>query len=189
MEQDNEGLILEAVRGGDKEAFRELVNPIIPRAYRIALTILRSSHLAEEAVQNALIELYRTIMAGKEIRNILGWFSRLITNRSIDLLRQEQNHNAGVDIAEIVMEDQSDSPVEALIKKENTMQLLEAVMSLDEQQRVIVVLYYFQGLKIEEIASFLNIKEATVKTRLFRARQKLSCIISDRRLNAKVVKL
>jgi DNA-directed RNA polymerase specialized sigma24 family protein len=89
MELDNEKLLLEAVRSGDKEAFKDLVHPLITRAYRTAFAILRSSHLAEEALQNSLIELYKTIMTGKEIHNLHGWFSRLIAKRSLDLLRHE----------------------------------------------------------------------------------------------------
>ncbi|MEF3301978.1 RNA polymerase sigma factor [Paenibacillus sp. GYB003] len=67
MNLDAERILWDEVRNGNKEAFRSLANPLIPKAYRTAYMMLRSKHLAEEAVQNALIELYSAIMSGKEI--------------------------------------------------------------------------------------------------------------------------
>ncbi|MDF2714072.1 MAG: polymerase sigma factor [Paenibacillus sp.] len=188
MESHNEQLLLEAIRNGDKRAFQDLVHPMIGCAYQTSYMIVRSPHLAEEAVQNSMIELYKTIMAGKEIRHVRGWFNRLLAHRSLDLIRQENRHR-GLNIDDMVIEDKSASPAEELLRKEQTDQLLEAVLSLDEQQRAIVVLYYFQEMKIEEIASTLHMNAATVKTRLHRARAYLGRLLPYTRLSEKVVHL
>lgn len=60
--------------------------------------MLQSKPLAEEAVQNALIELYSTIVSGKEIKRLHGWFSRLLANRAVDIARKEQGNKITVDI-------------------------------------------------------------------------------------------
>ncbi|MBP1155658.1 MULTISPECIES: RNA polymerase sigma factor [unclassified Paenibacillus] len=189
MDRNNEQHLLEAIRSGDKEAFGTLVEPLIARAYRTSVAILKSPHLAEEAMQNALIESYTTITKGKEIRHFRGWFSRVIANRAMDLVRQENRHQNGLDIDGMELQDHSATPIEEIVKKEESNQLLEAVMSLELQQRVVVVLYYFQELKIEEIASVLNVREGTVKSRLYHSRLKLSQMVSIPQLNAKVVQL
>jgi RNA polymerase sigma factor (sigma-70 family) len=189
MDPYDEQKLIQAIRGGDKQAFKELVNPLIARAFQTALGILRSSHLAEEAVQNSLIELYKSIMAGKEIYHVRGWFSRLIANRSLDLIRKETRHNGGLDIDNLVVEDSTNSPIEELLKKEQHEQILHALMSLDVQLRTVVVLFYFQDMKIEEIASLLEVKAGTVKTRLYRARLSLSTLLPSPQLNGKVVRL
>jgi RNA polymerase sigma factor (sigma-70 family) len=189
MELENQQHLLEAVRSGDKEAFKDLVHPLIARAYRTALAIVRSSHLAEEAVQNSLIELYKTIIAGKEIHNLHGWFSRLIANRSLDLLRHESRFNKGLDIDNVEIEDKAGSPIEQLVNKERSDQVFEAILSLETEQRAIVMLYYYQEMKIEEISSLLNVKAGTVKTRLYRARMNLVRKLHVPLLNAKVVEI
>ncbi len=188
MEVQDEQRLLEEIRNGKKEAFAELVEPFIAKAYQTALAILRSPHLAEEAVQNALIEAYQSITAGKELRRFSGWFSRVIANRALDLVRKESRYN-GLDIDSVIVHDTSASPIDKLLRKEQSSEILKAVMSLDTQQRIVIVLYYFQGLKIEEIANVLHINEGTVKTRLHRARMNLGKIVSFAELKAKVVRL
>ncbi len=111
MESQSEHRLLEEIRSGKKEAFAKLVEPLIPKAYHTALAILRSPHLAEEAVQNAMIEAYQSIKAGKEIRHFNGWFSRVIANRALDLVRKE-NRFDGLDIESVIVNDTSSSPVE-----------------------------------------------------------------------------
>jgi RNA polymerase sigma factor (sigma-70 family) len=186
LKLENEQHLLEAVRSGDKEAFKDLVYPLIAQAYRTALAILKSSHLAEEAVQNSLIELYKTIMGDKKIHNLYGWFSRLIANRSLDLIRHESRHNKYLDIDYVEIEDKAGSPPDLLLKKEQSDQLLEAVLSLETEQRAIVMFYYFQEIKIEEISTLLNIKTGTVKSRLYRARMNLLRMLPIPQLNVKV---
>ncbi|NTZ16106.1 hypothetical protein EXW96_00440 [Paenibacillus sp. JMULE4] len=130
MESQSEHRLLEEIRSGKKEAFAKLVEPLIPKAYHTALAILRSPHLAEEAVQNAMIEAYQSIKAGKEIRHFNGWFSRVIANRALDLVRKE-NRFDGLDIESVIVNDTSSSPVEKILRKEQSSEILEAVMSLD----------------------------------------------------------
>ncbi|WCN39648.1 RNA polymerase sigma factor [Aneurinibacillus uraniidurans] len=169
--------LLDEIRRGNKGAFQNLVSPLIAKSYRSALAILGSTQLAEEAVQNSLIESYSTIMSGKEIFNFRGWFSRVIAHRSLDIARKEKNYKNNVDIGEIELEDASASPVENVLRKEQSKQIIEAIMNLELQQRIVVGLYYFQELKIEEIATMLAIKEGTVKSRLYHARLKLNHIL------------
>ena len=188
MEFENEHRLLEEIRNGNKEAFANLVEPYIAKAYHTALAILRSPHLAEEAVQNALIETYQSIREGKEIRRFCGWFGRVAANRALDLARKEYRSN-GLDIESVIVHDTSPSPVETLLRKEESSEIFEAVMSLDIQLRTVIVLYYFQEMKIEEIANVLHTNEGTVKTRLHRARTRLSKIVSFPDLDAKVVQI
>ncbi|RAV12966.1 RNA polymerase sigma factor [Paenibacillus contaminans] len=174
MDLELERRLIEDIRGGSQESFRTLVNPLIAKAYRSALAILGSSPLAEEAVQNALIESYSMIMSGKEIRHFQGWFSRVIAHRALDTARKEKNYKYSLDIQQLDIRDHADSPLESMLKKEQSERLIESVMALELEQRAVVVMYYFQELKIEEIAELLGLKEGTVKSRLYYARLKLS---------------
>jgi RNA polymerase sigma factor (sigma-70 family) len=186
---ETEQHLLNEIRQGNKGAFLTLVDRWIPQAYRTALAILRSKQLAEEAVQNSLIELYSTIINGKEIRHVQGWFSRLIANRSLDIARKERSYKYSLDIDELEIQDLSASPLESVLKKEQSKRLIESVMALELQHRIVVVLYYFQELKIEEIATVLSMKEGTVKSRLYHARLKLSQMIPVSHLQSKEVRI
>ncbi|AWB44630.1 RNA polymerase subunit sigma-24 [Paenibacillus sp. CAA11] len=161
-------------RNGDQNAFYMLVEPLLNKVYSASVAILRSTHQAEDAVQNAMLEAYAAIMKGKEIRNFTSWFKQLVAMRAIDLARkqtrqQQLTENWGC------MEpvDEEEQPAEALLRKEEEAILLKQVMSLDFNHRSVILLYYYQDMSIEEIADVLNIKKGTVKSRLHHARLKL----------------
>lgn len=181
--------LLEQIRNGNKEAFANLVEPYIAGSYRAALAILRSTHLAEEAVQNALIETYQAIQAGKEIRHFAAWFNHLAARRALDLARKEGRHSTDVDIDHVMLQDTAALPVDEVLKKEQSSQLLDAVMALEIEQRSVIVLYYFQEMKISEIAALLKLSEGNVRTRLYRARLSLSKLVAFPELKEKVVRL
>ncbi|RKN85169.1 RNA polymerase sigma factor [Paenibacillus ginsengarvi] len=187
MDLQAERKLWEEVRGGNKEAFRSLANSLIPKAYRTAYMMLRSKHLAEEAVQNALIELYAAIMSGRDIVRPSGWFSRLIALRSIDIARKEQSYKMNIDIDEMDIQDGSASPLDDLLRKEQSAFLLESIMDLEVNQRIVVGLYYFQEMQIDEIAELLGIKEGTVKSRLYHARLKLGGMLGRARPQTKEI--
>ncbi|MCM3039594.1 RNA polymerase sigma factor [Paenibacillus motobuensis] len=185
MEVENEQWLMDEIRQGNKDAFRTLVDPLIPKAYRTAYLMLQSKPLAEEAVQNALIELYSSIVCGKEINRLNGWFSRLLAHRAVDIARKEQGYKITVDIDDMEIQDAASTPLENLLRKEQSERLFESIITLELNQRIVVGLYYFQELKIEEIATLLDIKEGTVKSRLYHARQKLSAALQRSQGQAK----
>ncbi|TQR97049.1 RNA polymerase sigma factor [Paenibacillus ottowii] len=171
---DNEQLWMQQCRDGDKDAFYQLVKPYLDRVYSTSVAILHSTHLAEDAVQNAMIEAYRAIMNGKEIRSFGSWFKQIAAMRAMDLarLRSKQTKRTGhLDNTELI--DSKDLPIDAVMKKESGHRLLSQVMSLDTRHRSVIVLYYYQEMSVEEISEVLGVKEGTVKSRLHTARMKL----------------
>ena len=172
---ESEERLFELCRKGNKDAFFKLVEPLLSRVYSTSAAILRSTHLAEDAVQNTLIEAYQAIIKGKKIRNFKSWINHLAACRALDLVRQRSRHaNVSGNIDELELPDEHESPLEAVLKKERGSELLECVMSLDIHHRSVIALYYYQELSIDEIADVLGIKAGTVKSRLHTARLKLS---------------
>ncbi|GMB08232.1 RNA polymerase sigma factor [Thermolongibacillus altinsuensis] len=173
MNSDQELLL--KCRSGIKDAFYELVSPHLAKAYRIAFTILRSHHDAEDAVQNSLLEAYRAIMENKEIHNFSAWFHQLIVHRSIDLARKHLKEKNYAEITDILsfIPDHKNLPIDDLIDKEYKGELISYILRLDMKYRIVIVLHYYHDMKISDIAKLLNIKEGTVKSRLFQARNLL----------------
>lgn len=173
MEQEQ--LWLQQCRDGDQDAFYQLVKPYLDRVYSTARAILNSPHYAEDAVQNAMLEAYRAIMSGKEIRSFRSWFNRLVAMRALDLARARSRQFRQTE----ALGDREDpanereQPMEAVLKKEEQSRLLAQVMSLDMRHRSVIVLYYYQEMSVEEIAEVLGVKAGTVKSRLHNARLKL----------------
>ncbi|PLS17986.1 hypothetical protein CVD28_09890 [Bacillus sp. M6-12] len=172
--------LIQQCQSGDKEAFGKLVNPYIKKAYATAFSILKSKESAEDAVQNSLLEAYKNIMAGKEIRMFPSWFFTLVTSRSLDIVRRTSKEKANCESSGTYeIADQAALPLETVLEKEDRLNLLEKILELPEKDRILIILYYYQELTIREIASQLVKKEGAVKTELCRARHKLQSKIKS----------
>lgn len=173
---NNEQIWMNRIRGGDQEAFSLLVEPFLSSAYKTAYLVLRSKELAEDAVQNALEDCYISIMRSKDIRNFKAWFYRLVYSRSIDVYRK-YNRNSAADIEgnpEANVKMKSNSAQQEAIQKENRNEILRYIMNLTDDQRVPILLFYFEDMSVKEISLILNENTNTIKTRLSRGRKKLA---------------
>ncbi|WP_176167332.1 RNA polymerase sigma factor [Mesobacillus jeotgali] len=167
--------LLNKIRAGDGDAFSSLVGSLLSSAYRTAYLILNSRELAEDAVQIALEDCYLSIMRGVEIRNFKAWFYRLVYTRSIDVYRK-QKRTQFTDIdnnSEAVSKMKSGSAQEKAVEKETRQELLQLITTLKDEQRVPLMLFYFENFSVNEISLILNENSNTVKTRLARGRKRL----------------
>ncbi|WP_226674977.1 RNA polymerase sigma factor [Mesobacillus jeotgali] len=167
--------LINQIRAGNGEAFSQLVESLLSSAYRTAYLILGSRDLAEDAVQIALEDCYLSIMRDVEIRHFKAWFYRLVYTRSIDVYRK-QKRNQYSDIEEnpeAISKMQSGSAQEMAVESETRQELLQLITRLKDEQRIPLLLFYFEDLSVKEISVILNENSNTVKTRLSRGRKKL----------------
>ena len=137
------------------------------RAYRAAWLVLRDKELAEEAVQEAFLRVWRfrgSLPSGDAIR---PWLYRVVVNAAISTLRHERPRRdkelAAATTDRAIVHD----PVES-------MAVADALADLPEHLRVAVVLRYWVGLSEKEIATAISRRPGTVKSRLHEARTRLS---------------
>lgn len=175
--------LMKQIRSGNDSAFTDLINPNIEKSYRIAYYILRSEADAEEVVQTAMLEAYTKILSGEKINNFQAWFNKLISRRSIDLLRKiirQKSQESGGIITNI-----SDSArtIDLIINNETKCEVFEALNSLENiDYRNVIVMYYYQELKISEIADILDVSPSTVKTHLRRGKAALGKILTKNKI-------
>lgn len=134
------------------------------RLYAAAFNITRQRQDAEDAVQEALLRLYKSDKEFESEEHVKAWLIRVTINiaKSTCTSFWHRNRVPYEDyMEEIPFEDDSDRD------------LMEAVLSLPEKYRIIVHLYYYEGYKTREIADTLKLSENTVKTRLLQSRKLL----------------
>ena len=134
------------------------------RLYAAAFNITRQRQDAEDAVQEALLRLYRTGKEFESEEHVKAWLIRVTINiaKSTCTSFWYRNRVPYEDyMEEIPFEDDSDRD------------LMEAVLSLPDKYRIIVHLHYYEGYKTREIADTLKLSENTVKTRLLQSRKLL----------------
>jgi RNA polymerase sigma-70 factor, ECF subfamily len=179
----SEEQLLVRAGGGDEDAFAELYDRLARLAYGVALRILRSPQLAEEATQEAFLAVWREADRFRASRgSARSWVLMIVRARAIDRTRREQRRGgvpASLDIAlERGEADEAITPDMAaeLVERERVGRALEG---LDPQARVLIELAYFGGLSQSEIADHLGLPLGTVKRRTFETLRRLRTLIGE----------
>ena len=167
MIEQNEALIKKA-QAGDLVAWESLLETVYPPALRQARALLRDADLAEDAVQNALLKMHIHLHSLVEITAFSAWWRRIVTNEVYMILRLKQWEIQGLD-EEILR--QIGLPVDELVVMRCELARVLQLLPLDQQQVVIDV--DLLGVSLLEVAGRNQIPVGTVKSRLFRARERL----------------
>jgi RNA polymerase sigma-70 factor (ECF subfamily) len=175
----DEGIDLDALRGGDRAAFARLVEVYADPLYNLALKLTGHPQEAEDVLQETLMSAYRSV-GGFEARSQLGtWLYRIAYNAA--LMRQRKRRPDSVSIDEPVTLDDGEMvprqffdwcclPEPDLMSAEAQQVMNEAIQALPESLKAVFVLRDLEGLSTEEAGEVLGLSESAVKTRLHRAR-------------------
>ena len=139
-------------------------------AFRVAFSVLRQREDAEEVAQEAFAKAYRRFHQLRERERFRAWLVRMTWRMAID--RQRSNRRR-VAREQKVEPPEAPSIAESPIARERAAQLWQAIDTLSDKLRVVIVLAGIQGHDIREVAALLELPEGTIKSRLFSARQQL----------------
>ncbi len=163
---------------GNTNAFEELVRRYERKVYNIAYRLLGDEEEATEALQDTFLRAYRFIKKFKFKSSFYTWLYRIATNVSLSrLARRKKQDTVSLDMPlkeseNILLEipDEEHSPERAFQQKMLREKIQEAVASLPEDYRTVVVLRDLEGLSNEEVSRVLRLSVAAVKSRLHRGR-------------------
>lgn len=161
--------MVSAALAGDTNAVDELVGALWPACYRLAMTVAGDPGLAQDAAQESCAIVHRRIRGLRNPEAFDAWVYRIVMREAARVRRR--NPPAF---------EPSDRPSPAS-DSTATIDVWRALGDLPPDQRDVVVLFYFDDLKSEEIAAILRVPHATVRTRLARAREKLRGTLDDYR--------
>jgi len=151
---------------GDESAFDAITQSVYGRFLQVAYRILRDRHRAEDATQQALVTIWRKLPRLREPGRFEAWSYRILVR---DCYKEAKRHRreAGLEMAtEPVARDE--------YGRVNDRDLLErAFATLTVEQRAVVVLHYYLGMTVPEIAEVLDIPLGTASSRLGRALERM----------------
>jgi RNA polymerase sigma-70 factor (ECF subfamily) len=160
--------LVEAARRGDLEAFEVLAAAAGDRLYTIARLILRDTHQAEDAVQEALLRAWREVPRLRDPERWDGWLYRLIVNACADEGRRRRRLSAEV---RMIRSEPTTADSSAMLADRD--QLERGFRRLKPSQRAAVVLRYYLGLSVPEVADALGVPTGTAKSRIYYATEAL----------------
>ena len=179
--------LLRRVQSGQKEYFYELIKPYQRRVYTAAFSVLRNEAEAEDAAQEAFLKALTHIRQFRAEARFSTWLLQIAVNEA--LMRRRRAHP---ELMEPIGEKQDEEgnytprefadwreiPSQTLERKEIRQKLAEAIASLAEKYRRVLVLRDVEHMSIRETAEALGISQASVKTRLLRARLMLRDLLA-----------
>lgn len=156
--------IVDKAISGDKQAFEELINEHKIVLYKMGKSILRDDNDIADAMQETVYSAYKGIADLKNTEMFKPWLLRIMVNKCNDILRKQDKVIPVEEVEEVIMVDEY---------KVHNNHIYEAVQTLEDDLKILVMLYYYEDMAIEDIANRLKIPKGTIKSRLSRARAKL----------------
>ena len=153
--------------------FDALLDAHRPRVQRAAVGFLGNPEDARDAAQEALLKAWRARDSYDAERPFYPWLYRIVKNHCLDQLAKRRVRRPAALEVERLASDSPSAELEAA-RAQSRARLWAALQGLSEEHREIVNLRHFQDLSYAEIAEVLDLKEGTVMSRLYRARQALA---------------
>lgn len=155
--------LVKRAQGGDADAFVQLMEKNRQNMYKVAICYVKNPEDAADIIQETILTAFEKLGTLREPGYFRTWLTRILINKCKDFL-EERSWEVAFD--EIPEEQHSDMVLEHMIYE-------ELIQSVEEKYRDILVLYYVEGFSTKEIAEILEMKDATVRTRLRRGRAQL----------------
>jgi RNA polymerase sigma-70 factor (ECF subfamily) len=174
--------LVELARARHPAALREIMQRNSPKLYRLARSVLRNENEAEDVLQETYLRAFQHIAEFRGGSSLSTWLTRIALNEALGRLRRarpaikhsvDELNGATAETARVIPfpTQSSEADPEMTLARKQVAGLLEAAIeSLPDPFRVVFVLRSIQEMSVEETAQQLGLPEATVKTRLHRAR-------------------
>ncbi|MEP7087606.1 MAG: RNA polymerase sigma factor [Gemmatimonadota bacterium] len=170
--EPSDALLVGRARGGDAAAFESLVKRHIRAAHGVALAVLGEFPDADDAVQDAFLSAMQHLDSCAPAEKFRAWLLTIVRNRAFDLKRRGRVRSVDL-LEEGTAQTRDPSPLEMAERSELNARLSEAIGTLSDTQREVIMMHDVQGWKHADIAELLGLAESTVRVHLLHARQKL----------------
>jgi RNA polymerase sigma-70 factor (ECF subfamily) len=179
MEYKGDIFYIEQVLEGKCNAFGYIVNRHQDKAYNLAFRIVGSHEEAEEIAQDSFLKAYRSLKGFKMKSSFATWLYRIVYNTAISHVRVKKKgvlslEDFPADAADFIGSNSSEEEAE---REYRTSLINFALQKINEEERGLISLYYYEEMSAEEISDVTGISKSNIKVKLFRARQKMLEII------------
>lgn len=182
-------LLVEAIKAGRIDRFEDLVNKYKNKVHNMACHMTGDLQEGQDLAQEIFLLIYRKIDSFKGDSSLSTWIHRVALNRCLDWQRANKRHRGKI-LHPFTREDRPDDnpiyqvaeggpgPEETLIKSEDYQRLYQAINSLSEKYKRVIILYHFQQMSYKEIGEVLNLPVKTVETQLYRGKRMLKTLLA-----------
>jgi len=172
---DQSAELVRRARRGEAAAFEQLITLHENAALAVAYARTRDAHLAGDATQDAFLKAWRQLANLQDESRFGPWLLQIVRNAATDLLRRQKP--TADDTALHPVPDDQPSPMLRLATEDDRQRLRDALATLDQLTRDILIMRYFDDRPSKEIAALLDLSPAAVDMRLSRGRAQLKTLL------------
>lgn len=173
MQADVESGLIRLAQQRNEDAFTELMQSQLQAMYKTARAILKNDEDAADAISETILICWEKMKQLKKPEFFKTWLTRILINECNNILRQRKRVHPVEEVEETAR---------SVYEYEN-IEWMEMMNGLDEKYRLVMILYYVNGLNATEIASALHIPVSTVRTRLSRGRKQIALLYGAEKRN------
>ncbi|MCR4655809.1 MAG: sigma-70 family RNA polymerase sigma factor [Lachnospiraceae bacterium] len=171
------GNLVMRAQADDSDAFAELYALTYKHIYNYAGHYLRDEYLAQDAMQETYVSALKNIRKIKEPSLFVAWLNQICFHVCFDMCKKsDANYDTTTssELLEIIKDEHTyHDPVISYEDKEETLNLKKAVGELPFNEQQVIVMRYYNDMKLEEIASAMGVSRSSVKRYLISGREKL----------------
>lgn len=168
MTGESDTALVQKCLKGESTAFEKLLDKYERVVYNTALRMVKNTRDAEELTQSIFVRVYERLSTFNPRYKFFSWLYRIVVNECLNHLKLKKHHQQ-LDEAE----DTGQSPEARVEGLEHQQKISEALLKLEVDHRVVIILRHFHDLSYREMSQILDIPVKRVKSRLFTARQML----------------
>lgn len=167
---------------GDAEAFQVLIHEEKEKLYKMAFVYMRNEDDALEVFQETLYKAFSSINTLKSNDYFSTWLTRILINSAVALLKKKKKI---VPMSNEILETMKDT---GYLKQEDQLDLLQALDEIEDKYKTVLLLRFYEDYTIQQISTFLDTPEGTVKTNIRRGlallKKKMKGVYVDDRSNS-----
>lgn len=165
----------------DEHIFMEMIEKHKGQFYRIAFSYTKNEHDALDVIQESVCKAYENLDKLKEISYLKTWFVRILINTAISMGKKQKRIVPSQETSEIINHNQSPSDLSNDFSNDvvNKIDVMEALDLLNDHEKSIVLLRFFEDYKLEDVAKSLDIPLNTTKSTLYRALKKMKITLEE----------
>jgi len=172
---------IEQTLKGNVNAFTFLVEEYKHMVFTLAIRIVKNREAAEEVAQDVFVKAFKNLKNFKGDSKFSTWIYKIAYYASLDELKRSkrQIRSENIDTFNDRNLGNTDDALKLLHDKDRKEIINEALFKLNEDERVIITLYYFEELPVKEISKIVDLSEDNIKVKLFRSRKKLAELLKN----------
>lgn len=161
--------LIEKAKKGNIEAFTQLIMNLENDLYKIAKTRITNEADIEDAIQETLIEVYKSIKKLREPQKFKKWLITILINKCNRIYRKKHKKDISIDEYNLdkILINYNSSDIE------NDLNFYSLLKQLKYEERIVIILYYMEEYSVKDIKDILHMNENTIRTNLYRAKQKI----------------